>query len=108
MKKEQSVEMQAKVFAFDLNNCAREFGFKPGEVWEINLATQAEKIAVQKDFYPTVVCKVLPDDSSALFGLVKTQIPFVTTAIERSKEDQNLPENALQYLIAFIPNRKRE
>lgn len=108
MVTEQSVEMQAKVYVFDLNNCAREFGFKPNEVWEINLATQAEKLAIEKNYYPTIVTKVLPDAITKLFGLVKTKVAFATSTVDRELDGEDLPENILQYLVAFIPDRKRE
>ena len=37
--KNDAVVFQAKIHAFDLANCAKEFGFKPDEAWELSLAS---------------------------------------------------------------------
>jgi hypothetical protein len=36
---DQTIEFQAKIYFYDLMNCAREFGFKADENWEVSMAT---------------------------------------------------------------------
>jgi len=44
----ETIERKAKMYVYDLNNCATENGFKPDETWEFSLATDVEKIALEK------------------------------------------------------------
>lgn len=45
----QTVELQAKIYVYDLNNCANEYGFKDDEGWELSLANDAEKSEIEKN-----------------------------------------------------------
>ncbi|MVN21432.1 hypothetical protein [Mucilaginibacter arboris] len=103
----QTVEVQAKVYVYDLNNCAKEFGFKPDESWELNLATNEEKLAIEKDYYPTISAKVLPEILSELFGLVKAKLSLAKTHTENKSDVKAVSESPLNYLIAFNPKRLR-
>ena len=103
----QTVEMQAKVYVYDLNNCAKEFGFKTDEAWELNQATNAERLAIEKDYYPTISAKVLPEILAELFGLVKAKLSLSKSYIENRQDANKVSETELQYLIAFNPKRHR-
>src|SRR5476651_2280664 len=104
----QGVEMQAKMYVYDLNNCAREFGFKPDEGWELNVATSDEKTAIERRYYPTIATKVLPEILSELFGVVKDKLVQVKSDIRNTLDTGGKSNNAeLQYLVAFNPKRVR-
>ncbi len=103
----QTVEMQAKVYVYDLNNCAKEFGFKTDEGWDLNLATLAEKTAIEKDYYPTISTKVLPEILSELFGLVKAKLTVAKSIIDKKSDTETTSGKLLQYLVAFNPKRHR-
>jgi hypothetical protein len=49
--KDQTIEFQAKIYVYDLHNCAREFGFKTDEVWEVSMATGQEKTAIENKYF---------------------------------------------------------
>lgn len=103
----RSVEFQAKEYVYDLNNCATEYGFKNDEGWELSLATDTEKIAIEKKYYPTVSAKVLPETLLELFRLVKDKLIAAKSDMERKLETNTGTNINLQYLIAFNPKRPR-
>lgn len=103
----KAVEMQAKMYVYDLNNCAREFGFKVDEGWELNVATSAERAAIEKKYHPTITAKVLPEILSELFGAVKDRLEQVKADIRNNLNPNNANNSELQYLVAFNPKRIR-
>lgn len=102
----ESIELKAKIYVYDLNNCARENGFKADETWEFSLATDQEKIILEKKYYPTISAKVMPEFLSELVNLVKSKLVHATYNIERAGT-HNVKESGLQYLIAYNPGRLR-
>jgi hypothetical protein len=103
----KNVEMQASVYVYDLNNTAREFGFKIDEGWELNIATQDEKTDIEKRYHPTITTKVLPEIISEMFGLVKDKLIQVKSEIRNNINTTVRPDSNLEYLVAFNPKRPR-
>jgi hypothetical protein len=104
----KSVESKAREYVYDLNNCAAEYGFKNDEGWELSLATDIEKIALEKKYYPTVTAKDLPETLAELFRLVKAKLIAARADMERKLDaSHQTPNNNLQYLIAYNPKRPR-
>jgi hypothetical protein len=101
------VEFKAKEYIYDLNNIALENGFKTDEHWEVSLASAAEKIAIEKKYYPTVASKFVPEIIADTFRLVKAQLKqsIKETAVVLDK--RATPQPQLQYLVAYNPNRLR-
>jgi hypothetical protein len=102
-----SIESKAREYVYDLNNCASEYGFKADETWELSLATDTEKIAIEKKYYPTVVAKDLPETLAELFRLVKAKLIAAKSAMEGKLDVANNTNNNLQYLVAYNPKRPR-
>jgi hypothetical protein len=102
----ETMELKAKIYVYDLNNCARENGFKADETWEFSLATDTEKTVLEKKYYPTISAKVMPEFLSELVNLVKSKLTHATYNIDRAGT-HNVKESGLQYLIAYNPNRLR-
>lgn len=103
----KAAEMQASIYVYDLNNTAREFGFKPDEDWELNVATQEEMVDIEKRYHPTITTKVLPEIISEMFGLVKDKLIHVKSEIRNNLNTNIRPDSNLQYLVAFNPKRPR-
>jgi hypothetical protein len=103
----QKVEFQAKLYVYDLNNCAREFGFKDDEGWELNLVGDIEKASLQKKYYPVVITKVVPEILAELFTQVKDQLVQAKSNIQNKLDVDRLAVHDLQYLVAFNPKRYR-
>jgi hypothetical protein len=102
----ETIERKAKIYVYDLNNCAVENGFKPDETWEFSLATDVEKIAIEKKYFPTISAKVLPEFLSELFHQVKSQLVHVKYNHDKAGM-HNTAGSGLQYLIAYNPGRLR-
>jgi len=102
----ETIDQKAKIYVYDLNNCATENGFKPDETWEFSLATDSEKEAIEKKYFPTISAKVLPEFLSELFHQVKSKLVHVKYNAERAGA-HNITESGLQYLVAYNPGRLR-
>ena len=100
-----TVGQQAKVYLFDLDNCAKEFGFKADEGWELSLASREEKVALEKQYYPTISAKVFPEILAEIFHLVESGLKKVKSGIMNSMDSKNLANRELQYLVAYNPKR---
>ncbi|MBW4889450.1 hypothetical protein KXQ82_06980 [Mucilaginibacter sp. HMF5004] len=105
----ETIEYQAKVYIYDLNNCARENGFKPEENWQLSLATSQEKKDIEKKYHPTVSTKVLPETLGELFGQVNEKLIQAKPEIAKKFDGDTLynKTNEHQYLVAFNPKRER-
>ncbi len=105
----KNAEMQAKVYVYDLNNCAKENGFKADEGWELSLANDEEKLAIEKRYYPTIATKVLPEILLELFRVVKSKLMQAKYDVTRKIIDNNQSahSNNMQYLVAYNPKRPR-
>jgi len=97
----QIIEFQAKMYVEDLNDCASQFGFTPDEVWDVSLANDVEKFAIEKKYFPTVSIKALPKMLAEIYKLVKTKLIRIKSQIKK-KTSINF-----KYMVAFSPKRKR-
>jgi hypothetical protein len=105
--KNDAVVFQAKIYAFDLANCAREFGFKADEVWELSLASREEKSALEKLYFPIISAKILPEMLSEMFGLVRKKLNRATDNTEKNPDTKDIRRQNKEYLVAFNPLRTR-
>ena len=102
-----NAEFQAKMYLYDLNNCAKENGFKADDKWEVSLATDDEKAAIEDKYVPTVAVKVAPAMLSQMFSLVKENLHQPKTEVEQGYNTSNIHANQLHYLIAYTAKRVR-
>src|ERR1700753_1196482 len=102
----ETMEREARMYVYGLNNSACENGFKPDETWEFSLATDNEKAMLEKKYFPTISAKVMPELLSELVNLVKSKLKHATYNIEHAGT-HNVKESGLQYLIAYNPGRLR-
>ena len=107
INEKQTAKYKATEYVYDLANAAAENGFKPAEGWEVQMATAAEKKALEKLYYPTVATKVLPELISTAFSLVKAQLNQVIKAQAPTALDRLAPQPEYEYLLAFNTNRIR-
>ena len=103
----KTVEYEANVYMYDLNNCAREYGFKEDDIWELSLANIDEKKAFEKKYLPTISAKALPEFLSELGRVVKEKLVQAKSGFEKQLHSGAGPTSELQYLIAYNPKRFR-
>lgn len=104
---DQTIEFQAKIYVYDLKNCAREFGFKADEGWEVSMASGAEKKAIEKQYFPTLSAEVLPEMLAEMLGSVKFKLSQKLAGLENGLDTVTIRKQQLQYLVAYSPNRLR-
>lgn len=98
---------KANEFIYDLGNAALENGFKADETWEIQIATDAEKRALEKNYRPIVVTSVPAELLSATFTLVKEQLNQTIKTQIVDPRDRFEKEPNYEYLVAYNANRVR-
>lgn len=94
------------MFLYDLTNLAKENWFKPGEGWVISLITEAEKIALEKQYRPTLFItgdtELLQKVYELLGKSIKAAEPEGPRATDRSGR-----KIKPTYLLAYNPARLR-
>ena len=103
----QTANYKASEYIYDLGNTALENGFKPEEHWDVQIATAAEKKAFEKQYYPTVATRVLPELLNETFALVKARLNQVVKIQSAVILDRFAPEPLYEYLVAFNSARIR-
>jgi hypothetical protein len=103
----QTPEYQAKEYLFDLNNIANENGFRADESWKVSLATAAEKAAIEKNYYPVIATRVLPEVLPGLYRIVKATLRQGLDHAESAMDAKSLDKSGLYYVVAYNPNRLR-
>jgi len=101
---DQTIEFQAKIYVYDLKNCAREFGFKAEEHWDVSMVTSQQKADIEKRYFPILSAKVLPEMLAEMLGSVKFKL---SQGIEKVPDTATIRQQHLQYLVAYSPDRLR-
>lgn len=97
-----TVEQQAMIYVYDLNNRARELGFKPDEGWLLRAVASSEKADIEKQYYPTVAVKAFPEKLAELFHLVKARL---APAKPGFVSELGSAMSEMEYLVAYNPQR---
>ncbi|MDB5115161.1 MAG: hypothetical protein JWQ79_653 [Mucilaginibacter sp.] len=105
--KEQTIENQTKIYLYDLMNTAKEHGFKADDNWELSMVTDTERIKIQKDYYPTIATKVIPEFLLQVFHLTKLRLNQTLNKNEEGQNSRSVVSNELNYIVAFNPKRPR-
>lgn len=99
---DKSVESQAREYIYDVKNCASEFGQSTLDGWEFSLVTDAQKIKIEKNYYPTVSAHPAQEALFELFRLVKSKLLLPTGKTENNFDVNSVDKN-VAYLIGFNP-----
>ena len=95
---------QVKITLFYLNNATRENGLKKDEFWKLGMIDEAGKVAIERNYNPTVITKVskaaVQEFSDNLLFELKTSYPNISVpdqVIEIVKD--------AEYFVAYSPQR---
>lgn len=105
--KNDSIESQTKMYLYDLMNTAKEHGFKADDNWELSMVTDAERIKIQKDYYPTIATKVIPEFLLQVFHLTKLRLNQTLNKFDENMNNRSVVTAGLSYIVAFNPKRPR-
>jgi len=104
---DQTIEFQAKIYFYDLKNCAREFGFKADENWEVGMASSVEKAAIENQYSPTLSVNMLPEMLAEVLSSVRFKLAQKPSGVEKTWDATAIRRQNLQYLVAYSPKRLR-
>ncbi|WP_259065267.1 hypothetical protein HDF24_01120 [Mucilaginibacter sp. X4EP1] len=82
---QQLLTRQVSLFLFDLKNEASEHGFKAGDSWTLQLATDQEFAGLKKLHFPIISLRLNPDTLLNVFQQVKGKLHQ-----ELSKQEEDL------------------
>ena len=103
---EQSIETQTKMYLYDLLNLAKEHGFKADDNWEFSMASNAERLKIQRNYFPTNAAKMGPEVLLQVLNLVKSRLKQSYTSDDQI-DKRTIIADELDYLVAFNPKRLR-
>jgi hypothetical protein len=104
---DQTIEFQTKIYVYDLKNCAREFGFKADDNWEISMVSGAENAFIERQYFPTLSASVQPEMLGKMCSSVKYNLSQHLDQSEKALNTAEIRSQHLQYLVAYSPNRLR-
>ncbi|TSD66775.1 hypothetical protein FFF34_005065 [Inquilinus sp. KBS0705] len=104
---DQTIENHIRLYLYDLNNIAREHGFKADDVWEFGLVSDAEKTRLQKAYYPTIATKMLPEAVLQVFYAIKSRLNQSSNQSEQHLDKRTIEADSLNYLVAYNLKRPR-
>ncbi|MES2428662.1 MAG: hypothetical protein V4560_16890 [Bacteroidota bacterium] len=105
--KNKTIEDQTKMYLYDLMNTAKEHGFKADDNWELSIVTDTERQKIQKDYYPTIATRVIPEFLLQVFHLTKSRLNQSLNKIEEGLNNRSVAAGDLNYIVAFNPKRPR-
>lgn len=101
-----TVELQAKMYVFDLGNCAKEFWFKEDEAWDLCLVSAEQKLELERKYHPTISKKGLPEALIQVHRIVKSRLLKANPNFLQPGQAEKM-SSAPEFLIAFNRNRQR-
>ncbi|MFD0765014.1 hypothetical protein ACFQZI_09115 [Mucilaginibacter lutimaris] len=104
---EQSIETQTKMYLYELNNLSKEHGFKADDSWEFSMASNADRIKIQRSYFPTNAAKMGPEILLQVLNLVKAGLKQTYTRDDSHIDKNSIIADELDYLVAFNPKRPR-
>ncbi|WP_374950358.1 hypothetical protein [Mucilaginibacter sp.] len=104
---EKAIEDQTRLYLYDLMNTAKEHGFKTDDVWEFSVATDAERSKLQKDYYPTIASRLLPEVMVQVYHAIKERLNQSFSNEEQQLDKRGITAGDLNFLVAYNPKRPR-
>jgi hypothetical protein len=105
--KNKTVEGETRMYVYDLMNAAKEYGFKGEDHWELSLATDAEKVSIQRNYYPTIAQKVYPDILLEVYNLTRSRLNQALDHVNDKVDNRSVLKDELTHIVAFNPKRQR-
>lgn len=97
----QTIEFQAKMYAYALNSATKEHGFKKDEKWTLTLANAEEKAEIEQKYYPTVSTQIEAASLLKLSEFVKIVLNSTPAFAAEPLNDLGAQHNNSEYIIAY-------
>jgi hypothetical protein len=105
--KEQTVEQETKLYAYDLTNEAAEHGFKSTDNWNLTMVTDKGRVEIQKEYFPTVAAQLYPEILLGVYQNIKRRLHQNLSKEEESLTVETILKDDLRHIIAYNPKRQR-
>jgi hypothetical protein len=104
---EKTIELQTRMYLYDLMNAAKEHGFKADDSWELNMVTDSGRSKLQKDYYPVVAVKILPEMLLQVFHSAKSALKQTFSNESNLPDAKSILTENINYLVAINLKRPR-
>lgn len=94
-------QQQINLFLFDLKNEAAEHGFKDGESWTLELATEQEMTSLKRQYSPIVSIKLQPQALLNVFQQVKSKLQQSFSKDDSALTEIDLIRDEKRHLAAY-------
>ena len=104
---DKTVETETRMYLYDLMNAAKEHGFKSDDTWELNMVTESGRSKLQKDYYPVIAVKILPEILLQVFNSAKSALKQSYTNEGMLPDAKAILAENYNYLVAVNLKRLR-
>ena len=104
---EQAIEQQTRMYLYDLMNAAKEHGFKADDSWELSMVNDSGRSKLQKDYYPAIAVKIVPEILLQVFNSAKSGLKQPAADEELIPDKKSILTDNINYLVAINPKRPR-
>ncbi|MDO3627783.1 hypothetical protein [Mucilaginibacter sp. BT774] len=98
---QNSITNQINLFLFDLKNEAREHGFKAGDSWTLQIATENELNNLKREHHPVISLRLQTHALLRAYLQVKSQLQQSINNDDRTLTEDDLTKNDKRYLVAY-------
>lgn len=98
---QQSPENQVNLFLFDLQNEAKEHGFKQNETWTLELASEHEIARLKRFHHPVVSLRLQSSALLEIYKSVKGRLKQALSTADVALTDSDLINNNKMHLAAY-------
>jgi len=98
---QQFLDNKANIFLFDLKNEAAEHGFKHGESWHLQIATDDEVVRLKRLHYPVITMKLKPNALLGVYQQVKSRIKQYVDKSENELSETDLIRDGKHHIAAY-------
>lgn len=95
------LDNQVNLFLFDLKNEATEHGFKNGETWSVQLATEAEMVHLKRHHHPVLSIRLQPNTLLKVYQQLKSKLQQSLTPEDAMLTAGDLANNEKKHLAAY-------
>ncbi|PST82760.1 hypothetical protein C7T94_08920 [Pedobacter yulinensis] len=101
-----TLEQQARIYAFELTNTASEFGFKR-ESWNFSIVQPEEKQQLEQAYHPFVSFQVLPEAVETLLHKIKGLLGLNDNQVPALARRATADSKTLIHLVAFNRDKQK-
>lgn len=105
--KDQAIEQETRMYIYDLMNTAQEHGFKETDSWEISMVNESGKSKLQKDYYPAVAVKIVPEMLLQVLNSTRARLKQSFAKDAPQPDMKDIQADGINYLVAFNLKRPR-